>query len=505
MNSLPDPDTSCADEASLTAITLRGSFWLSAQFFLNKTVTTCSTLLIAYLLSPDEYGIAATVIAISAIARITPPFPMGDVLVAYPGHLDLLASTGRRLALIFGTISASATLIAIPVALRVYDTYPAVWLGGLLGALALRPLLDAVLVTPMANLRQRLKFRQIAVTDGLFQLATTLISVGFAAAGGRAASLVLPQLLNEAARAICYTRMGSVRGVRRFRRRVARLLMRVYLPGVAAHYIYSLLMILEISILGYVAGSYQAGLFGFALTLAIQANSVIAARLELVLQPIMVKLQRDATRQVWAFLHTQRMLAAVCIPLALLQAMLAESLFNLLFFFKWQPAVPVFQVLSLMQAFYFASGPVMACLKAQRRFNILLIWQGVQMVLSLPAYWFGAGRGGAVGVAIASVLIWSLSMSIGVWLCTRVEGQGRPSQVIRVFAWPWLIGLPVFGSGYLLVQWFNNWGWTGDVVAIAIVGPMMFIMALLATRLVDSEFRLLADQALQWGWRHIRR
>ena len=504
MSDTSRPDDACTGETSLSSSALRGSFWISAQWFLNKTFTAGATLLIAYFLSPDDYGVATTVLAIASFVWITHPLPMGDVLIAYPRHLQLLAPTARRLALCAGAISTLATLIAIPVALRLYDTYPAAWLAGLLAAISFSPLLAAVSVVPVSNLRQRLQFRRIAMLDGVLQLAATLLSVGLAAGGGRAAALVLPQILNQAARAVCYVRIGSIRSARRFHRGVALFLMRTYFMGAGAQYIHSVVTRLEIVVLGYLAGVYQTGLFGFAFILAVQANIIIAAQLGFVLQPILGKLQRDPSRQIDGFLRTLRVLGAVCVPFALLQVVLAEPFFRLLLPLKWQPAVPVFQVLSLMQAFCFALGPSMACLKAQRRFRLLLIWQGIQLFLSLPAYWFGALHGGAFGVAIASATIWSLSVPIAVWLCTRVDGRGRPRKTMSVFTGPWFIGLSVFGPGYLIIPWLDNWGRTGNVVAITIVGPMLFITALFISRFLNPEFRSLADKALQWGWHRIR-
>ena len=487
-------------EPSLTDSALRGSFWISTQWFLNKVATAGATLLIAYFLSPDEYGLAAIVIAIAGFLCIMPPKIMGDVLIAHPKHFELLVPTVRRLAWCIGLVCTSVTLISIPLVLQIYETYPPIWLASLLAAYAFHPLFTALFVVPISNLRQTFDFRRIAIMDGVIQLAATLVSVGLAASGGRAASLVLPQILNEASRAVCYMRMGTVRTARRFHRRIARLLMRSYLVLAGAAYLHSRLVSMEIVVLGYLAGGYQAGLFGFGYMLAVQGNRIILAPIEVVLQPVLGRLQEEPTRRREGFLRALRMLGAVCVPFSLLQVVLAEPFFRLLLAEKWQPAVPVFQVLSLMQIFYFAVAPSMSCLKAQRRFELIFIWQGVQLILSLPVYWFAVRQGGALGVAIASALMWSISAPLVVWLCIRVGGRRHLRETTSVFARPWLIGLSVFVPGYLFVQWLNGWGRTGDIVVVVVAGPLMFIIALLVTRLVDLEFRSLADQALQRGW-----
>lgn len=484
---------------------LSGSFWISTQWFLNKLVTVGATLLIAIFLSPEDYGVAATALAVVAFVWILQPEVMGDVLLAYPRRLQLLAPTARCLAIGIAAVSASATLIAIPVVLLIYDTYPPVWLGGLLAVLAIRPFCTAASVVPLSNLRQKLEFRRIAVIDGLLQLAATFVSVGSAAFGGRAASLVVPQILNEAGRAICYARVGFIHGPRRFRRKLARFLMRSYFTSAGAQYIHNVLISAEIVILGYVSGGYQTGLFGFAFMLAGQANAVIAGRIGMVIQSILGELQQQPVRQIEGFLRTQRVLGAVCVPIALLQAVLAEPIFYVLFAAKWQPAVPVFQALSLLQAVYFAAGPSMACLKSQRRFHTLLIWQGAQVLLSLPAFWFAAEQGGAVGVAIASVMIWSVSIPVSIWLCAGADGKGRLHRSLGVFFRPWLVGAPAFVPGYMVIQWLHDHGMPGNVFAIAIVAPLLLLVALFVSWLTDRDIRAIADRMWQMSRHRIGR
>ena len=487
------------DGKSLTDVALRGSFWFFVQSLFNKICTAGATLLIVYFLSPEEYGLAGSALAIGAFLRIMPPGLMGDVLVARARRLEWLGATARALSWIIGAVGCALMLAAIPVVLRIYDSYPAGWLAGLLAVLAVSSLFSAALVVPVASLRLRFRFRRMAGVEGVLQLAATVLSVGLAVGGTGAAALVAPQVIKEGGRALWYTRMDdTARYVRRFRRGAARELMRSYATAAGSQYVHGALMGLEMAVLGYAAGGYQAGIFAFAFTVAVQANRVITSRLELILQPTLGVLQRQSERQVDALLRAQRVLGAVCIPVALLQAVMAEPLFRLLLPEKWWPSTPVFQILSLMQAFYFASGPAMACLKAQRRFPMLLLWPSAQLLLSFPVYWFGARHGGAVGTAAASALIWSISIPIGTWLCTRLGGPGRLRATIGAFTRPWLVALPVFGPGHVVVGWLGSWGNVGDIIAIFVVGPVLLAMVLAINWRFDSEFKSTLRRVWKW-------
>ena len=486
-----------AAAVTLTDAALRGSFWLSAQWLLNKMATAGATLVIVYFLSPQAYGIAVTAMAIAAYLRIAPPEVMGQVLLAHTRHIELFAAAGRRLGWGIGAAGTVLTFASIPIVLRIYSGFPRAWLGGLLVVLAGLPLLSGALVVPLTGLQRTLQFRRIAVMEGTLQFAATSLSVAFAAVGGGAASLVVPQVAKEGARALWYRRAEGVRNTRRFRGVAARLLLGDYLMAAAGVYLHGALVGLEVLFLGFLAGEYEAGLFGFGFTLAVQMTRVFTARIGVVLQSTFAKLHDDRGRQVDGLLRAQRVLSAVCIPFALVQVVLATPFFDLVLPDRWSPAVPVFQLLSIVQAFYFASGPSIAGLKAQRRFGLVVIWQGIQTMVAIPVYWWAAAHG-AVPTAIASAAMWSVSAPIGTWLCARADGRASIRRTVNVFLRPWLVSGPLFGAGYLVVGWLERWGAAGDVVAVAVVGPTLLLLALAVSWFTDADFRSVAGRGVRW-------
>ena len=481
----------------LAGSALRGSLALSIQWMLNKLCTAGSMIVIAHFLSPSEYGVARTALSVVVFLAL-PPLVMGDVLVARSRRSDYWAGPARRLALRIAAGSTILTLAAIPLVLLAVDTVDPAWLGALLAVLAIRPVLQALRVVPMSNLRHEFKFRLIAVIDGVIQLGATFTSVGLAAAGAGPAAIVVPQILREAAAAALYLRFRSAVVPRRIPRAHTRVLLWTYLTGASADYVHGLVMNLPMLAVVYLAGDYHAGLFGFAFMLAVQANGIILSRLGVMLQPILGRLQRERGRQVDGFLRSGRVLAALCVPVCLLQTILAEPVFRLVLEQKWQPAVVVFQALSLMQGFYFAVAPSMACLKAQRRFHVLLVWQIVHLALSVPACWAAIAFGGWAGAAWVTALLWAVSTPVAVWMCVRFGRQGGSLQALSIFVKPWLRGLPLFAGGYLAVRWLSGFGAFGDVLAVAAVGPLVLAIALVIARHAEPDFRSILDRGTRW-------
>ena len=309
---------------------------------------------------------------------------------------------------------------------------------------------------------------------------------------------MIPQILGEAAAIALYLRFSPA--VVRFSvpRKGVRALLWTYIVGALGQYTHGLVMNIPMVAVVYLTGDYEAGLYAFAFMVAIQANNIIMGGLGVILQPILGRLQREPSRQIDGFLRAERMLATVSVPVALLQVILAEPLFRILLQPKWEPAIMAFQGLSLMQAFYFAVAPSMACLKAQRRFRTLLVWQLAHLALSVPAYWAAIRFGGAVGAAWVSALLWAISAPVAVWMCVRFGHRGGLVKGLWIFAKPWVTALPLFGAGYLVVCLLSRWDTVGDVVAVAVAGPLLLTAAFAMARRSEPDFRMVVDRGISW-------
>lgn len=481
---------------SFGSVAAKGSFINASQWLVNKVATAVAMLVIAHFLVPEDYGVANQAIAIAQFMVVFLPLTMGDVLIAHPRELEALVPSARRLALVIGSLTGILMLAAIPVFLHVYDGYPAAWLGGLLAILACRPVLDAALMVPLARLRVDLQYRRIAWIDGLVQLSATVVSLLMAVFGLRGSSLVAPQVAGTGVRALLYRRTMPSAPAGRFDRALAGMLMRAYLPAASAQYLHNVIVMLEVLVLGFVSGDYQTGLFAFAFQVAAQANSVVAYQLGVVLQPIFGHLRDDPQRQIAGFLRVQRVLGLVCVPISIAQAVVAEPLFRVAFPEKYAPAVQVFQIISLAQAFYFATGPSMSCLRSQRRFTTFLLWQGIQFALAVPMYWLGARWDGAWGVALASGVGWALSAPVVVWLCTRSSPGRHLSTVVWIFVKPWLVAGPILGTASLTTRWLAGLGLAGDLTFLIVVAPIATVAAIVASRWFDAEMRMVTDRGL---------
>jgi O-antigen/teichoic acid export membrane protein len=493
-----EPGQEAGPQRTLTDVAVRGSALNSAQWLVNKGVTAAAMLLVASLLAPEEYGIATQALAIYQVVVVLAPMTVGDVLIAHPRRAHLFVPAASRVARRIGWLMSGAVLVSIPAAIAIYSKYPAAWLAGMLAVLAVRPLIESALVVPLASLRMRLRFGLIAGVDGAVQFLATCASVASAWLGAGAGALIVPQVAAVAFRAMAFRRKADV-AIRGTRNRIDRLLFRQYLPAAGAQYVHNALVMLEVLVLGYVCGDAETGLFGLAFTLAVQANGIIAYQLGQILQPIFGHLDSDRVRQLQGFERAQRSLAAVCVPVSVCQAMVAEPIFSLVLPADWGGAAPVFQVLSIGQAFYFATGPTMSCMRAQRQFGALLAWQVIQLACSLPVFFIGARWSGALGVAAASLACWAVGSPVGAWLVFRTSGRGARAALgssLLLFCRPWVTGLGALLAGLWAARSLASYGAAGDAAMVLCVAPTLFVATISLNRRMDPVFGGVADSLL---------
>jgi lipopolysaccharide exporter len=478
-------DAGIQEQPGLARAAAAGSSWTSGQAMVNKVVTAIGIWVIARHLGQDEFGMASLTFAIAGFMVIFPPMVMGDVLITYQRHLDRISREGLRLALATSGAATLAMCVLAPFIAAFYSNYPAGTLTGLVMAISLRATADASGIVPLARLRGALLYRIIALIDGTAQLAATLATVVLALNGAGAMSLVLPQVLAAAAKAMAYAwacARNSKQSPRHQTR--SRLYPRIrtdFFTASIAQYVHNTAMALPPLLLARLSTETETGIFGFAFMLAGQVTVLIAYQLGLVLQPIFVKMRDDPPRQAAAYLRVLRVIGTIAVPLSLLQAALAEPMFALLFPGKWDAALPVFAVMSVVQCFYFGVTPGISMLKAQARFGTYFAWQAVHVVIALVVYSMAAVQGGALAVAVTDAGLWAISVPFATWLATRDSGRSA-IEAITVFAAPWITAAPMALLAWLAWKGLAPYGISGQVISLAVVGPISFALSMLVVR-----------------------
>src|SRR5262249_3456274 len=98
------------------------------------------------------------------------------------------------------------------------------------------------------------------------------------------------------------------------------------------------------------------GMYAFAFAISLQIAHLLTHNLASVLFPALSRLGAEPVRQRAAFYRAVRLLLLVGVPMAFIQAAMAEPALRLLFGDKWSGAILPLQLLSFGMAFSLANG-----------------------------------------------------------------------------------------------------------------------------------------------------
>ncbi len=201
-------------------------------------------------------------------------------------------------------------------------------------------------------------------------------------------------------------------------------------------------------VLGLLASQRVVGVYFFAFRLAAQPLQMLAGSFGSVLFPAFTQLGNDPARQMEAALRASRVLAYAITPVCFLQAAAAPALLHLMFGTRWDPAVPLVQILSLGlpgDALAWVAGALLIARgEFKRDVRLVALFTPPFFVCVLLGVW----AGGAVGVATGVSLFYALIKPFNSWLVFRQAM--RVPDILQIYVLPLVLGLVTIGAAYLL-------------------------------------------------------
>ena len=475
----PKPTTTSQQnsEKSLRDTALSGGLWTGAQVVVNKVVSLGGTVVMMYLLQPEDYGIASLATSLLAAVTLLAPFTLSDVLLSRPAEVDRLMGTAMRVCAAVTVLNIVALIAIAPWASTHYDQ-PAI--TGACIVMALRPIVELMILGPQTRLRSQLRFKALASVDAITQSLATVVGILMAWAGAGYLSIVLPQIAFTGVRALLYRRASPAPlSHSSWITTEAGPIFRGYWLSGLGQYVHGGLIIATPLVIGQFATEYGVGLYSMSFALSASINSVVAVSMGLVLQPVFAQMSGDYDRQAAAFLRACRTIAAIAIPVCLLQAALARAGFHVFLPERWMGAIAMTQVLCIGQAFYFPINPAMGLLKAQGRFAAFFAWQAVQLLLALVTMFVAgylAHDNAALAVVVVAAVCPVVSSPFGVWLSIRHRKSGD-GGTLSIFWAPTLASAIAIGPSYFACELFLSSGtaqdWT-ELVAIPLVAALTY-------------------------------
>lgn len=315
-----------------------------AESLFSAIATLASTLVVARLLTPSDFGLASVAFAIVAIVQLLAFAGVPQAMLRTPQLLPRLSDQLFWVLLGLGALATQVCwLIAAPLA-RFYGAPLLLWL---IGVQALDCLLQALVQFPTALLTRKMRTRSLALRMLWFKLVSIAGTLAAAAAGLGPWSLVAGSLLGSAASVLLLWRTQPRRP--RWRRFDAGLLplLRMGWLIMAETALTALSVRGFLLLFGKFHGLHDLGLLNFAMRLVDELGAMITASVGRVSLSFFATAHRAGHDLARIFVVGTHAITLAVLPLFFGLAAVAGDAVPLIFGARWQAAVPAVQLLAL--------------------------------------------------------------------------------------------------------------------------------------------------------------
>lgn len=420
--SAPDPDRpppAAAESVDLASTARSGALWQAFSFLSGKLVVAMTTVVLARILAPREFGLVAMATVFISFAEVVGDVGIGQALV----YLERTRQTVRAAfacALGTGVLAAVAGLaVAGPVAS--YFGEPEV--APLVRVLALTLLVNAVASCPTALLRAELLFRRLSIAIAIRALLTGVTSVGMALLGYGPMSLIAGTLVGSVVYLVATFALLPSRPDLRIWRATGpsiRALWAFGLPAAAGSLLSKLIFDIDYVVVGSL-GPDALGVYVLAYRLPELAIIQVFFVLSSVSYPLYAHASHEPERLRRGYLLALQIQSIYGLAAGTGLAVVAPLLVPLLFGERWTAAIAPMVALAAYAALRSLSAGANDVYKAIGRPGLTVKISLIRLVLLVPALLFGA-RWGVLGVAIAQAVMAAVFVVLMQGVALRVIG-----------------------------------------------------------------------------------
>lgn len=398
-------------EGGLAQLTLRGTAWTLISRVLGKGLVLVSTIVLARLLSQEDFGVAAYAISLLAVFSSIPTLGLGPAMIVH-GDDDETLSTGYWLGILAGLAGFALVRVLAPASEMIFGDERAIPVTRALGLLF--PI-EALRNAHATVLSRRLAFRKRVGPQLIQAIVKGGASIVLAFSGWGAMALIVGNLAGAAASVPAFWMVSRWRPQLRLRGEAAKRLLGYGGHVVGTNLLGAMIRNLDYLVIGRVLGATALGLYVLGFRLPDLLVRQLCQVLSQVLLPVYTRVGRDREALSRAFAATLSYVFAITAPMSIGMALLAAPLVEALFGEKWLEAASVVPPIAIYTLLISVSFNIGDAFKALNRPDVLLKLSLLRGSVALPALigaavWIGSAT--AVGWAQAGVALVSMTATL---------------------------------------------------------------------------------------------
>jgi lipopolysaccharide exporter len=399
----PGTDTG-PESAGLARTTLRGAGWVGAARFGGRGLFFLSTLLLARLLEPEDFGVAGYAVTLLVMFGSLPELGLAPALIHHREDRETL-DTGFWLGVASGALAFAAVWLLAPLSAWIFGDDRAVQVTRVLG---LTFPLESLRNVHATLLRKNLDFRKRFVPDMIQSFAKGAVAIVLALAGFGYWSLIWGTVGATALAIPVYWMASGWRPGLRVCADAARRLLPFGAHVVAVDLLGAFVRNVDYLFVGRLLGAATLGIYTLAFRIPDLLVRELCLTLSQVLLPVYARLREDPAAIRATFLATIGYVAAITAPMAIGLSLVAEPFVATAFGERWQGVAAVIPSICCYALFVSLIQNVGDLYKALGRPDLLTRLSLLRVAIAVPAIGLAAAWGrsaAAVGWAQAGVAI----------------------------------------------------------------------------------------------------
>ncbi|OLC77083.1 MAG: hypothetical protein AUH78_05175 [Gemmatimonadetes bacterium 13_1_40CM_4_69_8] len=405
ISGLTAPD-SVGDLRALDRSLVHSIAWTSGAKWAGQLLAWASTLIVARLLTPEDYGLVGMAAIYLGLITLVSEFGLGSTVITLRNLSEEQVAQLNGLAVLVGLgCFAVACAAAIPLG----RFFKAPQLPGVVVAMSVAFLITAFKTVPSSLLYREMRFRALALVETGCAVLLAASMIAFALFGLRYWTLVLGWLLSSAlstgaalalrGHRFAWPRRDSLAHAMTFSRHI--------LVGRLAWYVYSNA---DFLVAGRLLGTAALGLYEVGWNMANVPIDKITSLVGQVTPAVFSAVQTDHAALRRYLLRITEGLALITFPASLGLALVAPDFVLLTLGDKWHGAIAPLQLLALSTAFR-AVTPLLSQVLIAIGESRLSMRYGVLCAVVLPSGFCLLGkRWGTVGLALVWVFVFPILM-----------------------------------------------------------------------------------------------
>jgi O-antigen/teichoic acid export membrane protein len=383
---------------------VRGGFATVSAQGLRFVIQTATTMVLARLLSPRDFGLQGMVVVITSFLALFQDAGLSMATVQSTKVTHEQTSTLFWVNVAFGTILAILCAALAPLLVAFYHEPNLYWIAVISGATFI---FNGLAAQHQALLTRGMRFVTQAKFGVLSLLVGSVTGIVMALLGCRYWSLVGMAIASSiVGTALVWLAVPWMPGPPRRKSGIRSML---HFGGLATcnSFVVFLSWNAEKILLGHFWGSDALGLYGRAYQLVTLPVQQLNGAIGNVAFPALSRIQHDAKRLAASFLTAYSLLISLTIPVTITCALFAEEIVGIVLGAKWMATAPIFRLLAPVAVVFTVGQPLSWLITSRGRIGRALAVRTATAPLMILGIVLGLGHG-PIGVA----LCYSLAMTI---------------------------------------------------------------------------------------------